>query len=550
MKNSNYDVIVVGCGVAGLSGALLLARSRRSVLVLDAGEPRNAPAHAAHNFLSRDGISPLALLQAGRAEVQGYGGHIARGRVRSAAKVGDAFEVALDDGSIMTARRLLVATGLVDELPNIPGLRERWGRDVLHCPYCHGWEVRDQAVGVLATEPRAVHMALLFRQLTSDVVLFTHTAPELSDEESEELAARDIRIIAGVVESIEVEDDRLSGVRLRDGTVVARQALVVTPRFVARSEVLRSLGVQPTPHPMGMGEFIPADATGRTVVPGVWVAGNVADLSAGLMAAAGSGATAAAALNADLVAEDTRQAVEARRVGRSGTLQRCAQHDGGLDPDALLTREYWDARYGSAEQIWSGNPNPQLVAQVADLSPGSVLDVGCGEGADAIWLAEHGWQVTAIDISSVALERAAKRAREAGHEVARRISWQQADVLTWDPAPRQFDLVSAQFMHLPRPARQALHRRLAAAVRPGGTLLIVGHHPADLETTVGRPHLPDFLYTPEDVAATLDAAEWNVTAATAPGRQSLDTEGRPVIVRDAIVRAVRRTPTTVASSDS
>jgi thioredoxin reductase len=263
MKNNNYDVLVVGGGVAGLSGALLLARSRRSVLVLDAGEPRNAPAHAAHSFLSRDGVSPHALLQAGRAEVQGYGAHIAQRWVRSAAKVGDAFDVTLDDGTVITARRLLVATGLMDELPNIPGLRERWGRDVLHRPYCHGWEVRDQAVGVLATEPRAVHMALLFRQLTSDVVLFTHTAPELTDAESEELAARDIRIIAGLVESIEVEDDRLSGVRLQDGTVVARQAVVVTPRFVARSEVLSSLGIQPTPHPMGMGDFIAADAMGR-----------------------------------------------------------------------------------------------------------------------------------------------------------------------------------------------------------------------------------------------------------------------------------------------
>jgi thioredoxin reductase/protein-L-isoaspartate O-methyltransferase len=550
MTNSNYDVVVVGGGVAGLSGALLLARSRRSVLVLDAGEPRNAPAHAAHNFLSRDGVNPHALLEAGQAEVRGYGGHIAEGRVRSAALSGDAFEVTLEDGSIVTARRLLVATGLVDELPNIPGLRERWGRDVLHCPYCHGWEVRDQAVGVLASEPRAVHMALLFRQLTPDVVLFTHTAPALTSEQSEELAARDIRVIGGLVESIEVEDDRLSGVRLQDGTVVARQAVVVTPSFVARSQMLSSLGLQPTPHPMDTGEFISADATGRTAVPGVSVAGNVTDLSAGLMAAAGSGATAAAALNADLVAEDASQAVKARRRSRSGALQAVRHLDDGLDPDALLTQDFWDARYGSAEQIWSGNPNPQLVAQVADLAPGSALDVGCGEGADAIWLAEHGWQVTAIDISSVALERAVKRAREAGHKIAERIDWQQADVVKWDPAPHQFDLVSAQFMHLPRPAREALHRRLAAAVRPGGTLLIVGHHPADLETTVGRPHLPDFLYTPEDVSATLDAAEWEVTAATAPGRQALDPEGRSVTIRDAVVRAVRRTPKPLASSSS
>ena len=165
-----------------------------------------------------------------------------------------------------------MATGLVDELPDVSGLRERWGRDVLHCPYCHGWEVRDQAVGILGSGPMAVHQALLFRQLTSDLVLFAHTAPALTDEQAEQLAARGIRVVTGLVDALEVVDDRLSGVRLRDGTIVARQALVVGPRVVARSQVLASLGLHPTAHPLGVGEFVAADATGLTEVPGVWVA--------------------------------------------------------------------------------------------------------------------------------------------------------------------------------------------------------------------------------------------------------------------------------------
>jgi thioredoxin reductase len=322
--SDTYDVVVVGGGAAGLSGALTLARSRRAVLVLDAGEPRNAPAAGVHGFLSRDGISPLALLELGRAEVRAYGGRVVEGRVSSAMRERDGFAVSLDDGRVVSARRLLVTTGLVDELPNVPGVRERWGRDVLHCPYCHGWEVRDQAVGVLASGAMAMHQALLFRQLTSDLVLFTDTAPALTDEQIEQLAARDIRVVTGVVDSLQIVDDRLTGVRLRDGTVVPRQALVVGPRFVARSQVLASLGLHPTVHPLGVGEFIAADATGRTDVPGVWVAGNVTDLTAQVMSAAAGGVFAAAAINADLVAEDTRRAVSAHRAQGSAAARPLA----------------------------------------------------------------------------------------------------------------------------------------------------------------------------------------------------------------------------------
>jgi thioredoxin reductase len=302
----NYDVVVVGGGPAGLNGAVMLARARRSVLVIDAGEPRNAPAAGVHGFLSRDGIPPGELTAIGREEVRRYGGEVVSGRVAAAAKEVDGFHVTLDDGRSIAARRLLVTTGLVDELPDVPGIRERWGHQVVHCPYCHGWEVRDQAIGVLATGPFAVHQALLFRQWSDDVTVLLHTQPLPEASELEQLAALDIDVVAGEVAALED-----AGARLRDGTLVPLQALVVAPRFVAHSEVLTTLGIEPAAHPMG--EFVAADVEGRTAVPGVWVAGNVSDLKAQVLASAASGATAAVAINTDLIAEDTARAVAARR---------------------------------------------------------------------------------------------------------------------------------------------------------------------------------------------------------------------------------------------
>jgi thioredoxin reductase len=318
-----YDVVVVGGGAAGLSGALTLGRARRSVLVVDAGEPRNAPASGVHGFLTRDGVAPSALLEAGREEVRRYGADLLDGRVASAERVEDGFIVTLDDGGSVGARRLLVATGLVDELPDVPGVRERWGRDVLHCPYCHGWEVRDQPIGVLASGPRAAHQALLFRQWSDDVALFLHTAPRPTDEEAEGLAARGIAVVEGEVASLEIVEDRIAGVRMGGGEVVARRAVAVMPRFVARAKMLAGLGLETSVHPLGVGEHIEADATGLTTVPGIWVAGNVTDLMAQVVGAAEAGVRAGAAINADLITEDTERAVityrarrEARTAGR------------------------------------------------------------------------------------------------------------------------------------------------------------------------------------------------------------------------------------------
>jgi SAM-dependent methyltransferase len=213
-------------------------------------------------------------------------------------------------------------------------------------------------------------------------------------------------------------------------------------------------------------------------------------------------------------------------------------HDGeGLS--AMYSQEFWDERYGSAPTLWSGKPNQRLVEHVADLTPGTALDVGCGEGADALWLAGRGWQVTAVDISPVALARAAEQAAAAGSEIARRISWEQADLLSWCPRT-QVDLVSAQFLHLPPEPAVRVQAQLAAAVRPGGTLLIVGHDKSDLETTVRRPPIPALFSSPAEIAARLDPEAWDVVVADSLERPAVDPEGRTVTIRDAVVKAVRR----------
>ncbi|MBB5867933.1 thioredoxin reductase [Allocatelliglobosispora scoriae] len=308
-----YDVVVVGGGAAGLSGALTLARARRSVVVIDAGSPRNAPAAGVHGLLGREGISPGELLERGRAEARGYGASVVSGAVVAVTRDDDGFAVALADGRAVRARRILVATGLVDELPDLPGLREQWGRGVVHCPYCHGWEIRDQAIGVLAVGPNSMHQALMFRQWSDDITYFTHTMPPPSGADAEKLAARGIRVVTGAVVSLEIIDDRLVGLRMSDGRVVGREALAVGAPMVARAGFLAALGLSAVPHPSGMGEFVPADPTGRTEVPGVWIAGNVGDMTAQVGAAAAAGVLAAAQINADLIIEETDQAVAAYR---------------------------------------------------------------------------------------------------------------------------------------------------------------------------------------------------------------------------------------------
>lgn len=305
-----YDVLVAGGGAAGLNAALMLGRSRRSVLVVDAGQPRNAPADAVHGLLGHDGVPPAELLATGREEVRRYGGELTDGVVSDAERTDDGFRVHLADGRTVRARRLLLATGLVDVLPEIPGLAERWGRDLVHCPYCHGWEHRDEQIAVLGSTPMSVHQALLFSQWSDDVVYLPHEQPLPDSDQTAQLAARGVRVEPGLVTGLEVTDDRLSGVRLsadRPGSadrVLPRQAVAVASRMVARVDGFAGLGVKAVPHPSGMGDHVPVDPRGATDVPGVWAAGNVTDLAAQVGAAAAAGATAGAQLNMDLILAD------------------------------------------------------------------------------------------------------------------------------------------------------------------------------------------------------------------------------------------------------
>lgn len=196
----------------------------------------------------------------------------------------------------------------------------------------------------------------------------------------------------------------------------------------------------------------------------------------------------------------------------------------------VFSEGFWDERYGADDRVWSGNPNPQLVDRVMSLRPGRALEVGAGEGADAIWLAQQGWEVTALDVSQVALDKAAVHAVAAG--VADRIAWRRVDLSAWSGEPRAFDLVSAHFMYLDQPALTVLYRQLAASVAPGGTLLLVGHHPIDPRH--GDHDFPDVRWTPEQAASWLDADEW-----TSVDLATVQREGHLGTMHDGILQAVR-----------
>ncbi|QYC42483.1 NADH dehydrogenase [Nonomuraea coxensis DSM 45129] len=562
--NTKYDVVIVGGGAAGLSGALTLGRARRKVLVVDAGRPRNAPARGVHTFLTREGTPPHELLATGREEVAGYGGEIVTGTVVAAERLGGEepgpFRVTLADGSAVEAERLLLATGLVDELPDVPGLAERWGKDVLHCPYCHGWEVRDRAIGVLSTGPLGVHQALLWRQWSERVTFFLHDGPLPDDEQREKLAARGVTVVEGRVTGVETDGDRLTGVRLAGGRVVACEALAVGTRLSARADLLPGLGLETAELVMAghvIGTHVPADPTGATRVPGVWVAGNAVNVTDQVIAAAAGAVRAAAAINADLIEQESRRAVAALRTPAHGPANQHGHGHGqghgqghghghghghgnsGFEvPEGVTAEEFWDGRYGEQDRIWSGAPNVALVREAAGLPPGRALDLGCGEGADAIWLAQRGWRVTATDISQVALNRAAEEAARAG--VADRIEWRRHDLATSFPEG-SYDLVSASYLHSPvQLPREEVLRKAAAAVVPGGTLLITGH--LGWPSWVEEPPVEVAFPTPGEVldAVELTGPEWEVLTCEEFTRERTAPDGGPGTHVDYVIRARRR----------
>ncbi len=305
-----YDVAVVGGGAAGLSAALVLGRAQRRIVVIDSGHPRNAPAEHMQGYLSRDGMPPSELLAIGRSEVTSYGVELLDGTVSEVVRTSTgAFDLRLDSGGSIGARGLLITTGLRDQVPDIPGVAERWGRDLLHCPYCHGHEVRDLPFGVLGGTSGAVQHALLLRQWSPDVVFFPHTV-DLDEVDRELLAARAIDIVEGTVERLVVENDALSGVALTGGRIVPRQVVFVRPEFVPSSDFITGLGGKTDKDGWPL-----VDGSGQTTASGVWAAGNATNPRAQVITAAGEGSAAAIAINHDLTEEDVRNDVDAFRAG-------------------------------------------------------------------------------------------------------------------------------------------------------------------------------------------------------------------------------------------
>jgi thioredoxin reductase len=307
------DVLIVGGGPAGLNAALTLGRARRRVLLVDGGQPRNARAQAVHGFLSRDGTPPAELRRIGRDQLAAYPTVEVRETevtdVRPIGGPGGGFGVTLADRSVTRARRLLLATGLADQLPAIDGLAELWGTSVLHCPYCHGWEVCDQALAALGSDPRAVQLAAHLRRFSPDVALLTNGTP-LDPASRHLLAGLDVTVREEPIRRLDGDDGRLRRIAFAAGPPLDRQALFVRAPYRQRSDLPARLGVA-----LLEDGTVAIDDLGRTSVPGVYAAGDLARrpslpfATAQVVMAAAAGATAAVAIDQGLLAED----LQARR---------------------------------------------------------------------------------------------------------------------------------------------------------------------------------------------------------------------------------------------
>jgi thioredoxin reductase/SAM-dependent methyltransferase len=480
------DVAVVGGSAAGLGAALQLSRQRRSVIVVDSGEPRNGPAAHLHGYLGHEGTPPSQLTALGREEVRSYGGEVLDGRVTHATRSDDGrFRVELVGGHSIIARQVLAATGLVDELPAIDGLAEQWGRNVIHCPFCHGYEVRDRRVVQILTHPIGLHPAGLLRQLTAHLTIVVHDSVDAAAAGLDTLREAGVQVVAGEVTRILTDDDaRLVGVELADSRRIDADAVVVTPRYRVRAEPFAGLGLHPRPHPSGLGDLIETDESGATAIPGVYAAGNVTDPSKQVLHAAADGTRVGAMMSASLAQEDLEAA----------TRPSASEAD-------------WDHRY-DGDPMWSGNANGTLVREVGALASGRALDVGAGEGGDALWLAEQGWTVTASDISRRALETVRAEAGRRGL----RVECLHADANALGALPHEaFDLVSAHYASIPRTPDGRGVGNVLDAVAPGGTLLVVSHDLEPMRAPINtrassRAFDPDAYLRVQDFAAALTAS--------------------------------------------
>ena len=441
--NTTIDVLVIGGGAAGSAAALQLGRIRRSVGVIDGGEPRNAPAAHMHGYLGHDGRPPGEFLTTAHAELAAYGVDVVGGRVTGVVEDGDHLACTCENGDVYRARRVVLATGLTNVLPDIPGIAEHWGDRVIHCPWCHGWEVRDQRIAVIDTSGIGTHQALLFAQLSDDVTLIRNHDQPLTDDDAERLGLGGVRVEHRQATGVAEHSGALE-VALEGGSITV-DAVAVGPQFEPNASMVEAL-VDIGDHPSGMGRHVLANDLGQTSHPLISAAGNVLNLAR------------------------TREA----------------------------ERREWDERYAGHDiAMFSGRPNAALLAEASHLQTGRALDVGCGEGADAIWLAKQGWDVTATDISAVAIDRARAAADEADVDP----TFTAVDSVVDRPAPQAFDLVMLAFPALRRAPGLTSFPGIADAVAPDGRLLLIGHvhDEAALAEAAGHGFNPDDYLSVDDM---------------------------------------------------
>lgn len=514
--HTHWDVIVVGGGAAGLSAALMLGRARRRVLVIDAGVPRNRFAAHMHGVLGNEGLDPAELLRRGRDEVAQYGVEMCEGTVERVDPTDGGVAVHLTAKETIGARALIVATGVTDRLPEIPGLAERWGTSVLHCPYCHGWEVRDQRLAVLTTSPLGMHQAQLVRQWSDRLVVFTAGLGTPGDGDTDRLRARGIRLVDDPVTEVLGEGEQVTGVRTASGDVIEVDAIFTAGTLVPHDSFLTHLDLARAENPMG--SFLAVDETGRTSHERIWAVGNVTNPGANVPMVVSAGALAGAMANMALVTEDFDRATGGWPV---------------VAPEA-----FWEEFYAGSDQVWSGRVNATLARVAATMQPGTALDLGCGEGADVVWLAQRGWRATGIDISPTAIARARSAAGSMG--VGDECTFVASDLSALDGSAR-YDLVSASFLHSPvELPREAVLRQAAALVAPGGHLLITSHAAAPPWADASA-HDHRFLSPTEELEQlALDPQAWETVLADTHLRPATSPDGQEAELEDSVILLRRR----------
>jgi thioredoxin reductase len=307
LQTNVFDAIVIGGGVAGLSAALLLGRACKRVLVCDTGKPRNQVAHASHSFFSRDGIAPAELLQIGREQLQPYDVKILEGEVVDAENLGnypsgtlrDRFRVTLSNGDQLMGRKLLLATGMKDMLPSIEGFAELWGDSVFHCPYCHGWEVRDQPLAIYGKGEVGFDQVFMLTGWSHDLVLCSDGAAELSDEQRQKLTDWGVQIREEKIARLDRQDGKLTGIVFANDEVLSRRGLLFRPRSQQHSHLAEKLGCK-----IGSNNIVEVNDFKQTSVAGVYAVGDASSPLSQISWAAASGAIAASFVNRALIEEN------------------------------------------------------------------------------------------------------------------------------------------------------------------------------------------------------------------------------------------------------